>query len=194
MPDLPVIAWDVDDVLNDLSAEWLRDYRTNHPDMPEYDELSANPPTQLLAITHAEYLESLDCFREVHYPQLQPASSVLEWFQTHGACFRHIAVTAVPRRFASSSARWVLLHFGDWIRTFHFVPSARNDDNSPVYDESKADYLNTLERVDFFVDDSERNVCLVEAIGIKGLVFPQPWNCNREFSIPQCLREITGED
>ena len=45
------IAWDVDDVLNDLMRHWFKStWKTTHPECKViYEDLSENPPRQILA-------------------------------------------------------------------------------------------------------------------------------------------------
>lgn len=174
------IAWDVDDVLNDLMASWFRQWKLQHASTPvEYTDLRENPPHRILGITMQQYLDSLDEFRlSGHYQAMMPVREVMEWFSERGSLFRHIALTAVPMKAAASSAQWVLRNFGPWIRTFHVVPSRRPGPDLPAYDEDKAAFLRWVGRVDFFIDDSEDNVASAGP-GTRGLLFPRPWNTGR---------------
>ena len=173
------LAWDIDDVLNDLMRTWFEEWwRPRHPEcMLDCEDIKKNPPDQLLGIALDEYLQSLDDFRlSGRYEQMQPHSEVLEWFKKHGSLFRHIAVTSVPREAAPVSAAWVISHFGDWIRTFHFVPSPRVGDISTTYESTKAGYLKWLNRVDIFIDDNEKNVHEARSLGTRCFLVSQPWN------------------
>lgn len=173
------IAWDVDDVLNDLMRTWLEEWwKPQHLDCAvTYQDLTTNPPHQLLNIEPDEYLQSLDEFRcSGNYEQMRPNSKILEWFQKQGCSFRHIALTAVPRVAAHISAAWVISHFGDWIRTFHFVPGARTGDTSTAYESTKGGYLKWLNRVDIFIDDNARNIYDVESVRIRCFPVLRPWN------------------
>lgn len=173
------LAWDVDDVLNDLMRIWLDVWwRPQHPGcMLTYEDIKKNPPHQLLGVGLDKYLQSLDEFRlSGRYEQMQPNPEVIEWFEKHGSLFRHIAVTSVPRVAAPVSALWVIRHFGDWIRTFHFVPSPRRSEILPEYDTTKADYLKWLNRVDILIDDNEYNVAGLIIIGIQYFLVSRPWN------------------
>lgn len=173
------LAWDVDDVLNEFMREWLKVWRRpQHPGcMLNYEDIRKNPPHQLLGVDMDEYLQSLDEFRlSGRYEQMQPNSKVLEWFKKYGSSFRHIAVTSVPRIAAAVSASWVIRHFGDWIRTFHFVFSPRRGEILPDYDITKADYLKWLNRVDILIDDNEYNVAGLTIIGVQYFLVSRPWN------------------
>jgi hypothetical protein len=121
------IAWDIDDVLNNLTEEWL----ATQPAPPPFLSLTCNPPAELLGLSRAQYLESLDHFRATRYAGMRPNTRILEWFKLHGHLARHVALSAVPRTFAPVSASWVLNYFGDWIRSFSFVPSPRPTDSHP---------------------------------------------------------------
>src|SRR5262245_50873043 len=123
------IAWDVDDVLNDLMGAWVAAFcHTQGRECPGTSDLTANPPHELLGIALSDYLADLDRFRRTAYGTLTPVPEMLAWFERFGADYRHLAVTAVPLCAAPASAAWVLRHFGRWIRTFHVVPSLRVND------------------------------------------------------------------
>lgn len=176
---IKTIAWDVDDVLNDLMRSWLEQkWMKEHDNCKvRYSEIAENPPHRLLGISIDEYLRSLDEFRlSPLYQQMRPAGEVIGWFSEYGKDFRHIALTAVPLTAASASAQWVFKHFGAWIRTFHFVPSKRKEQNIPDYDNDKAAFLKWLSKVDVLIDDSPVNVNAAENMGIKGILWPGPWN------------------
>ena len=173
------LAWDVDDVLNGLMRAWLETWwRPQHPGcMLNYEDIKKNPPHELLGVELDEYLQSLDEFRlSGRYEQMQPNPEALEWFKKHGSSFRHVAVTAVPRIAAPVSSSWVIRHFGDWIRTFHFVPSSRPGDIPTTYKSTKAGCLKWLNRVDIFIDDNMRDIHEVSSLGTRCFLVLQPWN------------------
>ncbi len=187
------IAWDVDDILNDLMRVWLEEWwQPQHPDCRlRYAELTQNPPHRLVGVERAEYLKSLDAFRmSGRYEDLQPNFRVLEWFQAHGASFRHIALTAVPRVAAPVSAGWVIRHFGDWIRMFHFVPSSRNGVTLPQYDQNKAAWLRRLPGVDILIDDCESNCAGLPEDRMRSLLVSRPWNTGT-LRMEGALRNLT---
>lgn len=166
-------------MLNSLMKGWFEtSFRAERPDCRlGYEDLLENPPDRILNLTRADYLNSLDRFRfSGHYDRLSPAPAVMDWFQNNGKRYRHLALTAVPIKCAGISANWVLQHFGEWIRTFHFVPSSRHEESIPVYDANKGEYLKWLGKVDLLVDDNIDNVRSARMTGIRGLVYPQPWN------------------
>jgi len=176
---MKTIAWDIDDVLNDLMRCWFDDFfRPEHPGCDlRYAELLENPPESLLGVSREDYLASLDRFRLAdNFQRMLPTPEVMSWFKVHGPGYRHVALTAVPLAAASASARWLMRHFGTWIRSFHFVPSARKGVEAPVYDEDKAAYLDWLQHVDVLVDDNQANIEAARRVGVKGLLFPRPWN------------------
>lgn len=173
------IAWDVDDVLNDFTRTWFETHwLPEHPACSlSYQAMAQNPPAALLGVSLDEYRASIDAFRlSEKFTRMVPSREVGEWFRVHGASFRHLALTAVPLTTASASAGWVMRHFGSWIRTFHVVPSPRKTDTAPSYDRSKKDFLKWFGKVDIFVDDSEENLVGCDALGVRGIVFPRPWN------------------
>jgi len=175
------IAWDVDDVLNDLMRRWLEDWwLPGHPGLAlRYEEILENPPHRLLGTTEDEYLRSLDEFRLSDIAaKMVPVPEVLDWFKRYGRSFRHIALTARPAATAPPASQWVFTHFGEWIRTFHFVPAARGKGDTSEYDKSKGDYLSWLGKVDVLVDDRSSNIESAKELGIAGVLMPRPWNRN----------------
>ena len=190
---MKTIAWDVDDVLNDLMRVWFEQkWLVEHPEcMIRYEGITENPPHRLLKSGIDEYLKSLDEFRlSALYQQMPPVKEVREWFAKHGHRFRHIALTAAPLIAVSASAQWMFRNFGTWIRTFHFIPSERQGQDIPKYDRDKAAFLRWLEKADVLIDDNMANINDAEKIGVRGVLFPRPWN-NSTKSIEQNEKSIT---
>ena len=175
---LRTIAWDVDDVLNDLMRLWLKYWVKKHPKCRiKYNDIKVNPPHRIFGITLEQYRKSLDEFKKSGaYDRMAPRPEVMKWFRKYGKNFRHIALSAVSLSSASYSAGWVMKHFGKWIRTYHFVPSKRKGEKIPLYDKDKAAYLKRLSAADIIVEDNEQNIKLAKRIGIKGILIPRPWN------------------
>lgn len=190
------IVWDVDDVLNELTRQWFRrSFLPAHPGCAlSYDDLRANPPHELLGVSLAEYLASLDDFRRGNYDDLAPRPEVLDAFQRLGEGHHHLALTAAPLATAHRSARWVMRHFGRWIRGFHFIPSARAGCNAPAYDRTKGEALARLVPGGLLVDDSPQNVDGAQARGVDAVLFPAPWNELRRVSLAEHLNSILSEE
>lgn len=172
------IAWDIDDVLNELMRFWFeKAWLPKHPSAIRYNEITENPPYKLLGVSKEEYLNSLDEFRlSMQYRKMQPVPEVKNWFLQNGEFFQHIAITAVPIHTAYANAEWVFRNFGVWIRTFHVVPSVRKGQRVPQYDKDKKSFLKWIGKIDIFIDDNESNLNGCEKLGIKGILFPRPWN------------------
>jgi len=186
------IVWDVDDVLNDLMAQWFTHaWLPEHPDCRlGYQDLTGNPPHDALGIEPCEYLRSLDLFRQTERAaNMQPSAEVLAWFRANGHRFRHIALTSRPLATAPDVAHWVMRHFGMWIRCFGVVPS-RADDGVPLYDRSKEDFLAWLGRGDILIDDSPDNIQQAQSLGLKTLMPRQPWN-QSPLTLHALLDELT---
>ncbi|MFC1957444.1 hypothetical protein ACFLX0_01310 [Chloroflexota bacterium] len=191
---MKTIAWDVDDVLNDLMRTWLeRFWMPAHPDCPiGYEQVSENPPHSLLGVSLPEYQASLDDFRlSESAKEMPPVPEVLAWFQRHGVSFRHMALTATPLSTAPTSAAWVMRHFGRWIRSFHVVPSPRQGEHLPAYDQSKEDFLRRWHEVDILVDDNPLSVAVAQALGIQTILWPRPWNQSR-LTLAEALAALTA--
>jgi len=186
------IAWDVDDVLNDLMYCWLTyKWLPEHLDCKVcFEQIMVNTPERVINSTKEEYLVSLDSFRlSKAYSQMKPNPEILAWFEKSGAKARHIALTSVPIKTAHISADWVMKNFGKWIRSFSFVPSPRIGGYIPEYDRNKTDYLKWLNKVDILVEDSEQNILEAQKLGIKGILVAKPWN-KSGLSICGVLNEI----
>jgi hypothetical protein len=176
---MQTIVWDVDDVLNDLMLQWFEHkWLPEHASCPvTYEMLKQNPPHEILGVSLEEYLRSLDSFRFSEMgKQLIPSEEIICWFRRHGHRYRHIALTATPMQCASNSAAWVFRHFGEWIRSYGFVPSKRDSDPPTRYDETKADYLRWLKCGDILVDDKPIDVETVRQLKMRVLLVPRPWN------------------
>lgn len=186
------IVWDVDDVLNDLMYQWFTHcWLEENPDCKHtYAKLTANPPHEVLGISREAYLESIDRFRTTERAMnMQPNRAVLEWLQTHGARFRHIALTTRPLETAQDVAHWVMRHFGSWVRCFGVVQTRPSKD-VPAYDRSKGEYLRWIRCGDVIVDDSPENIAQGQSLGMKTLLYPQPWN-NSPLNVDALLKEIS---
>ena len=180
---MKTVVWDVDDVLNDLMRVWFDAvWRPKHPKSElGYAEISENPPDRVLGISRADYLASLDEFRHSPaYARMEPIAQTLAWFEAHGHKCRHVALTAVPLHAAHVSAGWVMRHYGRWVRSFVVIPSPRETDPPHAYDTTKGDYLKRTGIADLFIDDTEANVDDAMALGVSSLLFPRPWNRDRQ--------------
>lgn len=175
---MQTIVWDVDDVLNDLTKEWFeQDWLVTHPECNiGYTQLISNPPDALLNIKMDEYHIYLDSFRQLHGMDLKPLKEVLSWFQKFGHQYRHIVLTSTPLFYTPHSSEWVFHKYGEWIRSFNFVPSARKNSDSFIYDLNKASFLSSFKKVDLFIDDNEKNIEEARKTGINSVLMPRPWN------------------
>jgi FMN phosphatase YigB (HAD superfamily) len=189
-----VVVWDVDDVLNELMREWFEDWwRPRHPECThDYADISANPPHSVLGISEAAYLSSLDEFREARFAALMPRPEVLQWFREHGHRAHHVALSAPPEAFAHASAAWVIRHFGQWIRTYAFVPARRGRTDVADPRVAKRNYLEWLGHGDVFLDDRADNVQAARSLGMTGIVLPQPWSTSPHQSFRGALAQLTS--
>lgn len=189
---MKTIVWDVDDVLNSLIREWFEGFWL--PEHGEcsltYNEIVENPPHQVLNISREDYLKSIDEFRASAGATLQLSPAVLEWFEAHGDKARHAVLTAVPLRAAGIWADWVMRHLGRWVRTFNFVPSPRDQELLPAYDQTKGEFLEWWRAADIVVDDNVATIDAARALGLGTVLVPQPWN-HAPGSIDDALTALT---
>jgi hypothetical protein len=173
------IVWDVDDVLNALTRDWFeQEWRPAHPGCAlAYSELTENPPHALLGVDETTYLRSLDAYRlSAHARAARPTAEVEAWFRRYGSRCSHIALTARPLGTVPVLAAWLFEHFGPWVRAFGFVPSPRPGVDLPVYHGTKGEWLQWISAGDVLVDDSPRNIEQAATLGLRTVLFPQPWN------------------
>ncbi|MGP8247454.1 MAG: hypothetical protein ACLQVN_23450 [Bryobacteraceae bacterium] len=187
------IVWDVDDVLNDLMHAWFTSVWK--PENPEsrlrYEDIADNPPYGSLGIAPAEYLASLDAFRLSDAARrMAPNAAVLEWLRGHGGDYRHVALTVRPLDAAPAAAEWIFRHFGEYFRCFGVAPS-RPGSATTLYDRDKCDFLRWLGSADFLVDDNAANLVAARKMGIRTILYPQPWNGAAD-TVGSVLRTLTG--
>lgn len=175
----PVVVWDVDDVLNDLTRAWLEDcWLPEHPTHAvRYEDLRENPPHAVLGIPLDQYLSSLDAFRvSSNYAEQPPNPDILAWLRDNGERSRHVALTATALSAAPASAAWVLRHFGRWIREFAIIPASRGGEDVPLYDADKGAWLARRGASAILIDDAPQNLAAAAQAGATGLIWPRPWN------------------
>ena len=176
---MKTIVWDIDDVLNDLTKKWLeKGWLPLHRNCKlKYEDLTENPPHRLLGVTKKEYLESLDEFRlSPQAGTMLPHPHLINWFRKNGVQFRHIALTARPRKKVSPAIDWMLRYFGEWFQTFSFIPAERTGEPQGHPDREKREFLSWLGKADYFIDDSAYNVEEAKSLGIQTFIVSQPWN------------------
>jgi uncharacterized HAD superfamily protein len=176
---MKTIVWDIDDVLNDSTRIWLEHcwLPAHHDCTLKYENVTENPPHRLLGVTREEYLESLDEFRlSAQAGAMIPEKHLITWFRKKGSGFRHIALTARPRKTVSPALDWMLRYFGNWFQTFSFVPAGRPGEAPGHPDHNKAGFLSWLGKADYFIDDNHENVKAARQLGIAAFLVSRPWN------------------
>lgn len=184
-------VWDIDDVLNDLMRSWFtEEWLPGHPECRlAYSDLLENPPHRVLGISKTGYLASLDAFRLSEKARaMAPNGGILDWFRCHGARHRHMALTARPLDSVPYLSEWLFHHFGNYLRFFGVVP-ARLENGVPRYDTNKEDFLRWFGKADVLIDDSRENIAAARGLGIRNVLYPQPWNGNRS-TVEETLRQL----
>jgi hypothetical protein len=186
------ICFDIDDTLNNLMEEYLKwfnkIYSSNTP--ISYNEIIDNPPHEILRISEKHYRQTLYQFRMINYKYLIPDPNVLKWFKKHGHRAHFSVLTSAFKDCIPVVANWVFLHFGEWIRTFAFVPSAIDEnDIHNVYDIDKAGWLHR-NNVDIYIDDNPITCWKVSLCNIKSHCVKQPWSSLSEIGINNILKSI----
>ena len=180
MTKLPLLIWDIDDVLNDLMRLFCSTVAQRiEPGITAGELLTENPPLTRLGCRLDEYRALLDECREKFLFNSLPSEEVRTFLRVHGGSFRSLALSSCPMNMAPRSAEWVLRHFGLWIQGVIFVPSPRSKIivGSYLY-RSKAEAVSELGGI--LIDDAPVNVEAVRKAGGRALYFPAPWNENRD--------------
>lgn len=170
-----VVAWDVDDVLNDLTQQWM-DWVGLSP--AKLDGPLQGPGDYAInsGWLEDEYLESLDRFRMEKYAALEPRTQLQEWLkENQRAHVVHVAITRTPLRAAAPVSDWVMRNFGAWIHAFIVCPSARVDDDADLIRRTKAEWLQLFQGEGTLIDDTPENLEKLPP-GWVPLLFPAPWN------------------
>ena len=184
----PILVWDIDDVLNRFMFHCLHRFPTDK--QLKYEDLAVMPPYGLLGISKEQYLATLDSCRPDLYKE-GPRPEIMRFFERHGADFHHVALSAAPVRFAPDSAQWLLRHFGRWIQSCIFIPSPRP--GVTVQSQrfrSKGEALLSLGANAALIDDSPLNTADAEKNGCRTMLFPAPWNENRNMPVEDFLNEL----
>ena len=183
-----LLVWDIDDVLNTFMFHCLPRFPSSK--QLKYEELTVNPPYELLSISKEQYLATLDASRADLYRH-PPRLEVLNFFENYGDCFHHTSVSAVPLQFAPSSAQWLLHHFGKWIQNFVFIPSPRPGLKMLSQQfHTKAEAIKSFNRKAILIDDAPQNVKDAHKNGVDAVLFPAPWNDNRNQNIDDFLNNL----
>jgi hypothetical protein len=187
-----LFIWDIDDVLNDLTALCVSTTAQALKPGIRLEDLQNNPPLAELGCTLDEYRQILDDCRDRYLYEVPPRKEVLAFFQQYGDRFRSLTLSSAPMHMAPRSAEWVLRHFGSWLQGTLFVPSPRKNITieSQLF-HSKAEAV--IARDGILIDDMQKNVDSVRAAGKKAFCFPAPWNENRNMSIEEFLTKLSNE-
>jgi hypothetical protein len=99
-----------------------------------------------------------------------------------------MALTARPLDSVPYLSEWLFHHFGNYLRFFGVVP-ARLENGVPRYDTNKEDFLRWFGKADVLIDDSRENIAAARGLGIRNVLYPQPWNGNRS-TVEETLRQL----
>lgn len=185
---MTIIIWDVDDVLNELTENWLNSI--NHSLVRTKQQLISPEFHAILGWSREKYLQSLDGYRRTSFADLIPNGSI-QAFMAHNSHVVHLVLTATPMLSAHLSAEWTIRHFGSWVDGFLLAPSARAGSNSDR--STKADHISRLvsdhDRV-VCIDDQPLNVETAQRAGATAILWPQPWNESTQ-SCDDALRQLS---
>lgn len=175
MNNLPLIVWDVDDVLNNLMASWIDDWSYRNKKKYRINDLIENPPNRMLKISLEEYYNDLDTFRNENNGDHIPVNKeIMVWFKEKGHLFHNIACTARSKSTRACQARWIYNNYGNWISTVNMSYSGRLKNKKDSL--NKIEFLGFLNKDLLFIDDNEDTIKEAKDMGFDTLLYPQPWN------------------
>ncbi len=184
------IAWDVDDVLNNLAYEWLNYFCKKYNKKISYEDLVINPPCEIIGVSREEYSASLDEFRLSEAAlNMEPDKNILCWMEKSGNKFHHIALSATSAQTARNGAYWVMKNFYKYIHSYNIVPSYRANDKVLRPFQNKGEFIESLKFVDVLVDDNEHNIKDAVSAGAQGFLVKRPWN-KGGLEIPEILEKL----
>ena len=171
---MALVIWDIDDVLNELSARWLE--WVNDPAITDKSQLTNPHFEEVLGWNRGHYLESLDRFRAERFIDLEP-NRLVQSFMSRHTQVSNVLLSATPLSCAPFSAQWGFVHFGQWIDGVLIAPSPRPE--TPSTNKTKRDHIQRLvdagDRV-ICIDDQPANIREAERAGALAFLWPQPWN------------------
>ena len=185
---MTILVWDIDDVLNELTAQWLA--TISHNTISTKHQLTNPDFHTFLGWSRDEYLHSIDNYRLDHYRDLAPNELVIGFMSETQFC-SHILLTATPLISAPHSAEWALRHFGSLIDGILIAPSTR-----PGVQSTRMSKLDHIARITatgeavLCIDDLPANITQAHQSGAEGILWPQPWN-NSSSTIDSVLNFIT---
>jgi hypothetical protein len=171
---MTLIVWDIDDVLNELTSNWLK--WVDDPFISEKSQLTNSRFEEILGWSRKDYLKSLDRFRREQFINLEP-NQLIQNFMARHSRISNLLLSATPLTCAPISARWAFVHFGEWIDGVLMAPSPRASRSSTRM--SKRDHIfrlvKTGEQV-ICIDDQPANILEARDAGAAAFLWPQPWN------------------
>lgn len=189
---LGLVAWDVDDVLNSLTAAWAQDAGIEHL----FATPSAGDPTEYfrsLGWSREQFLSCLDVFRASSYAGLAPNTLVTEAMKRLGELgVMQIAVTKCPLQFGPTSSQWTFANFGYWLSGFFHLPSHRVTDPINFTYREKGRVAALMVEPVVLIDDTPANLSGLPP-NCHGILYPQPWNGAQEIASPdELFQRILG--
>jgi hypothetical protein len=182
----PIIIWDFDDVLFPLTENWFNQVGAGMQSrITRYEEVTVNPPLELMGLSLDDYLGSLDSFRLSDFAQtIKPKKVIQNWFAVYGSAYENEVLTARPLHTLEAAKTWLANYFPNYFSGFGFVPSARPGVDISGYPKSKRAFLEAENmRPQYFIDDKAETVADISAMGgIHAILYPAPWNAARSLS------------
>jgi len=174
----PILAFDFDDVLVDVTRGFLSFYKNKQGLEADYENIETDL-SPLLRINEEEELKLWDRFFESEeYLSITPTTEQLETLAKIKQRFDLIIVTNRVERFRESAIKWIEKHLPDYFSKVVFATDFPEDRQSKgsICAELKATFL---------IDDEPKNILSCLDHNIPVIIYDCPWNRKLEKNIPR---------
>ncbi|GEM_PF-4689914 len=181
----PILIFDFDDVLVDVTRGFLRFYKQKQGLEAEYEKIETDLAL-LLNITEDEELRLWDRFFESEeYLSILPHSQALKTLEKLREKFDLIILTNRVDRFRQSAIKWIERHLPGYFSKVLFSV------DFPEGKQSKGAICAEL-AVELLVDDEPKNILSCVDHNIPVVIYDCPWNRKLHRDIPRIksLEEI----
>ncbi len=119
---MTTLVWDIEDVVNELTAQWLA--TINHNTISTNCQTTNSDFHTFLGWSRDEYLHPIDGYKDEDYRDFAPNKLVIGLMSEAEFC-SNILLTATPLNSAPHSAELTLRHFSSLIDGIPIAPSNR---------------------------------------------------------------------
>lgn len=181
----PIIVFDFDDVLIDVTKGFLQFYKDRKEFVVDYEKIETDI-SLLMNITGEEELKLWDkFFVSEEYLSLSPNPQTLEVLEKLKERFELVILTNRVDRFRQSAISWIEKHTPNYFSKVLFAPDFPKEKRSKG--QICVDLGTTL-----LVDDEPKNILSCVEYNVPVVVYDSPWNRKLPKELPRIksLKEI----